>query len=121
MTSTPRLAQLALAPMAVLALLALAGVQPARAQAAPPAPAAAAKAASAAAAPAPGARDEVVVIEDDGVRIEETRVGGTVKRVTVQSKVGNVRAYEIQVAPAGRDPSQERGNAGRRAWSLFSF
>ena len=65
--------------------------------------------------------DEVVVIEDDGVRIEETRVGGAVRRVTVQSKVGNVRAYEIQVAPAGRDPSQERGNAGRRAWSLFSF
>jgi len=61
------------------------------------------------------------VIEDDGVRIEETRVGGAVRRVTVQSKVGNVRAYEIQVAPAGRDPSQERGNAGRRAWSLFSF
>ena len=109
MTSTPRLAQLALA---------LAGAQPAWAQAVPPAPAAAA---SAAAAPAPRARDEVVVIEDDGVRIEETRVGGAVRRVTVQSKVGNVRAYEIQVAPAGRDPSQERGNAGRRAWSLFSF
>lgn len=109
MTSTPSFALLALA---------LAGAQPVWAQAQPPAPAAAA---SAAAAAAPRARDEVVVIEDDGVRIEETRVGGAVRRVTVQSKVGNVRAYEIQVAPAGRDPSQERGNAGRRAWSLFSF
>ena len=107
MTSTPRLALLALA---------LAGAQPAWAQAVPPTPAAAASAAL-----APRARDEVVVIEDDGVRIEETRVGGAVRRVTVQSKVGSVRAYEIQVAPAGRDPSQERGNAGRRAWSLFSF
>jgi hypothetical protein len=103
--------------MPVLALLMAAGSPPAAAQAVPaPAPAA-----SAAPASAPRVRDEVVVIEDDGVRIEETRVGGTVRRVTVQSKVGNVRAYEIQVAPAGRDPSQERGNAGRRAWSLFSF
>jgi hypothetical protein len=39
----------------------------------------------------------------------------------VQSKVGGVREYEIQVAPAGRDPSQERGAAGKRTWSLFSF
>jgi len=117
MTSIPRLALLALAPLAAFALLALAGAQPVAAQTAPP-PAAAA---SAPTAPSPRARDEVVVIEDEGVRIEETRVGGAVRRVTVQSKVGNVRAYEIQVAPAGRDPSQERGNAGRRAWSLFSF
>lgn len=80
-----------------------------------------AAAAPAPAASAPKSRPHVVVIEDDGVRIEETRVGGAVKRVTIQSKVGNVRPYEIQIAPAGRDPSQERGNAGQRAWSLFSF
>ncbi len=66
-------------------------------------------------------RPHVAVFEDDGARIEETRVGGRVQRVTVQSKIGNVRAYEIQVAPAGRDPAQERGNAGRRAWSILSF
>ncbi len=66
-------------------------------------------------------RPHIVVFEDDGARIEEVRVGGRVQRVTVQSKVGNVRAYEIEVAPAGRDPSQERGNAGRRAWSILSF
>ena len=76
---------------------------------------------AASAASAPKARPHVVVIEDDGARIEETRVGGTVRRVTVQSKIGNVRPYEIQVAPAGRDPSQERGNAGQRTWSLFNF
>jgi hypothetical protein len=97
------------------AALALAWCSSAWAQ---PAPAAAA---SAPAAAAPKARPHLVVIEDDGVRIEETRVGGTVTRVTVQSKVGNVRPYEIQIAPAGRDPSQERGNAGQRTWSLFSF
>ena len=70
------------------------------------------------------AQPHVVVIEDDGVRIEEVRDarrGGAAQRITVQSKLGQVRAYEIMVAPAGRDPSQGRGNAGRHAWSIFSF
>ena len=98
-----------------LALWGTAWAQPAQVAAAPAAQSAAA------AASAPKARPHLVVIEDDGARIEETRVGGTVKRVVVQSKLGNVRPYEIQVAPVGRDPSQERGNAGRRSWSLFDF
>ena len=103
------------ASVLALALVGTAWAQPARVvTAATPQPAASA-------ASAPRARPHVAVFEDDGARIEETRVGGTVKRVTVQSKVGNVRPYEIQVAPAGRDPSQERGNAGQRAWSLFNF
>ena len=63
----------------------------------------------------------LTVIEDDNARIEENRVRGTVQRVTVQSKIGSVRPYQIQVAPAGRDPSQERGNAGRRSWSVLDF
>lgn len=63
----------------------------------------------------------VVVIEDDNVRIEEVRSRGRVQSIHVQSKLGNVKGYDIQVAPAGRDPSQERGNAGQRTWSLFNF
>ena len=63
----------------------------------------------------------MVVIEDDNARIEEVRNRGAVSSVTVQSKVPGARAYQIQVAPPGRDPSQERGNAGRRAWSIFDF
>ena len=82
---------------------------------------AAAPASAASGAAAAKVRPQIVVFEDDGARIEEVRVGGRVQRVTVQSKVGNVRAYEIQVAPAGRDPSQERGNAGKRTWSILSF
>ena len=61
------------------------------------------------------------VFEDDGVRIEELRVRGQLQRVIVHSKVGGARAYEIIVGPGGRDPSQERGTAGQRAWSLFDF
>ena len=80
-----------------------------------------ATAAATAASGAAHARPHIVIIEDDGARIEETHVGGRVQRITVQSKIGNVRAYEIEVAPPGRDPSQERGNAGRRAWSILNF
>ncbi len=60
-------------------------------------------------------------MEDDNVRIEEARSRGRVQSIHVQSKVSNVKGYDIQVAPAGRDPSQERGNAGQRTWSLFNF
>jgi hypothetical protein len=61
------------------------------------------------------------VIEDDGVRIEETRVRGEVRSVVVQSKVGGVRPYEILIGRRGRDPSQDASAAGQSAWSLFKF
>ena len=78
--------------------------------------------APASAAPATKAEAKVVsVVEDDNVRIEETRVRGQLQRVTVQSKIVGVRPYEIIVGPGGRDPSRDRGTAGQSAWSLFSF
>ena len=62
------------------------------------------------------------VIEDDDVRIEESRgQRGQLQRITVRSKTGGNRAYEIVVGPGGQDPSQPRGNTGQRAWSLFDF
>ena len=62
------------------------------------------------------------VIEDDDVRIEESRgQRGQLQRITVRSKTGGNRAYEIIVGPGGQDPSQPRGNTGQRAWSLFDF
>ena len=81
-------------------------------------------AASAASVPSPSkakAKAHVTVIEDDNARIEEVRSRGGVSSVTVHSKLPGARPYQIQLAPAGRDPSQERGNAGRRAWSIFDF
>jgi CCR4-NOT transcriptional regulation complex NOT5 subunit len=85
----------------------------------PVAPRAAASAASAAA-PAK-AHAHIVVVEDDNVRIEESHVRGALRSVTVQNKSSGAKAYEVQVAPPGRDPSQEKGNAGKRTWSLFDF
>ncbi len=63
----------------------------------------------------------LTVIEDDKVRIEETRLRGLPQRIVVHDKTGLARAYEIQVAPAGRDLVGERGASGQRAWSLLSF
>jgi hypothetical protein len=82
--------------------------------------------AAAASAPAPQAkpqadRPHITVIEDDGARIEEHRVRGTVTRVVVQSKVGGAPAYEIQVAPPGRESMSDRGSNGKRTWSLLRF
>lgn len=87
--------------------------------AAPAAPAAPARAASAPARPASAAN--LRVIEDDQVRIEETRdARGQLQRVTVHSKVGG-KSYEIIVPPGGKDSSQPRGTSGQAAWRLFDF
>ncbi len=61
------------------------------------------------------------VIEDEGVRIEETRLRGAATHIVVQSKFPGVKPYQIQVAPAGRDRSEPRGGTGQRAWTLFDF
>lgn len=114
MTSMPRLA----AGLLLAGSAAVAAAQPAPAQvsapAVPPAPAASAAVRDA-------LTPTLTVIEDDGVRIEETRLRGQARRISVQSKLGGARAYEILVGPPGRDPSQDRGAAGQRAWSLFDF
>lgn len=86
-----------------------------------------AQAAAAASAPAKApakARPQaahVKVIEDDNVRIEESRIRGQPRRITVHHKIGPARGYEIIVPAPGKDASQDRGAAGQRAWSLFSF
>ncbi len=94
----------------------------ARAAAAPatPPPPAVAPAASQAADAAHGAVDKRV-IEDGKVRIEEVRVRGQTQSVTVTSKLPGVKAYEVIQPPLGKDPSQDKGAAGKRTWSLFDF
>jgi len=102
--------------LGLLALATLACGGTAQAQAAKPA-AAPAAAASAARPPA-----HVKVIEDDNVRIEETQGRtGAVAKVTVRTKAPGAKDYDVQVAPAGRDPNQDKGSAGRRTWSVLSF
>lgn len=94
---------------------------PCRAQPAPPPAASAPASASAGRAGDPHA-SEKRVIEDDRVRIEETRQRGQTQRITVQNKgAGALAPYEIVPAPPGQDPSQERGAAGKRTWSVLDF
>jgi len=62
-----------------------------------------------------------IVSEDESVRIEELRVRGITRRVTVQSKLPGVPAYEIGSSSDGRDLSQDRRSEGRSLWQLFAF
>lgn len=61
------------------------------------------------------------VDEDEAVRVEELRVRGITRRVTVQPKLAGAPAYEIRSSSDGRDPSQDRRSEGRSHWQLFAF
>jgi len=57
-----------------------------------------------------GRRVERIVVEDAGSRVDELRVGGETKSITVQPKVGgDVPAYQV------------RPNDGARVWNLGHF
>ncbi len=102
-----------------MGLMALAFCGAALAQVAKPvtAPAKPASAASAA-----RASSNVTVLEDDNVRIEETHGRtGAISKVTVRTKLPGAKDYDVQVAPAGRDPNQDKGSAGKRTWSVLNF
>ncbi len=67
-------------------------------------------------------RVEHIQVEDAGSRVNELRVGGETKRITVQPKVG-LPAYEVQPTdPSGAGPREAGpGSAGRRVWKLHQF
>lgn len=57
-----------------------------------------------------GQRIERIVVEDAGSRVDELRVGGETKSITVQPKVGgDVPSYQV------------RPNDGARVWNLGHF
>ena len=62
-------------------------------------------------------RIERIQHEDGGSRVDELRVGGETKNITVQPKVGNVPAYEVQ--PENREGAD--GTNGRRVWRAIQF
>ncbi len=65
------------------------------------------------------------VIEDEGSRISELRVRGQTQRITVQPKVGGLRAYEIVTHDGSRGVSDNQGSAsgaiGQRVWRVLTF
>jgi hypothetical protein len=75
--------------------------------------------------PAAAAEPKVqrIVVQDDQVRIEEERVRGVTRKVTVKPK--DAAAYEVLPTSAARDPSQahrgSEGAAGKRVWNVLNF
>ena len=70
-------------------------------------------------------RIEHIKVEDEGSRIEELRVGGQTKRITVQPKAGNAPEYEVKPsdvtrgqAGTGHDP---QGNTAPPVWNIKKF
>ena len=67
-----------------------------------------------------------MVVEDDGARIDELRVRGVTKRITVTPKTGTKAAYEIIPADPSRDEpfsarSGSGGATGQRVWNVLNF
>jgi len=59
--------------------------------------------------------------EDAGSRIDELRVGGETKNITVQPK-GNAPAYEVAPEGNNRNPAAtDSERSGPGGWNLFKF
>lgn len=60
--------------------------------------------------------------EDDHVRVEELRVRGESRQITVQPKMPGARPYEIVPPSGAHDPSQRGRQApGASQWRVLSF
>ena len=104
----------------VLLSIGLAAILPAAAQTPPPA-----TGAVAAPNPATEKRVERIHFEDGGSRIDELRVGGETRTITVAPK-GGMPAYDVAPATANRGPgTTERSGAGAsggtRTWKILGF
>ena len=82
---------------------------------------------SALADPPPEPKVETTVAEDDQVRIEELKVRGEAKKVTVKNKKTRAPDYEIIVNDAGRESAGGTGTglpksgSGTRVWRVLNF
>jgi hypothetical protein len=65
------------------------------------------------------------VIEDDNARVDELRVRGAVRSITVTPKGPIKTPYEVLPTDASRDPSDgpgtTKGAQGRRVWRVLTF
>jgi hypothetical protein len=77
--------------------------------------------------PPPEPKVERTVSEDDQVRIEELKVRGETKQVTVKNKLTRAPDYEIVVNDAGRESAGGTGTglsksgSGARVWRVLKF
>jgi hypothetical protein len=109
----------AAAPLLPRLLLTLCGLAAATALAQPPAP----QPRGGASAPKGGPEQKIERIrhEDAGSRIDELRVGGETKNITVQPK-GDAPAYEVAPQSNDRNPAAtDRERSGQGGWKIFGF
>lgn len=62
--------------------------------------------------------------EDQGARIDELRVGGETRSITVNPKIGKgtAPAYEVTPESNNRNPATSDGKGeGRARWTIFSY
>jgi hypothetical protein len=75
-------------------------------------------------APPPGGTEqkiERIRHEDAGSRIDELRVGGETKAITVQPK-GDAPAYQVPPESNNRNPaSTDRERSGSGGWNIFKY
>jgi hypothetical protein len=64
----------------------------------------------------PDSKIENISHEDKGSRIDELRVGGVTKSITVQPKGGNMPAYDLSP-----EQSRQGGQSGKRGWTVLGF
>lgn len=73
----------------------------------------------------PEPRVQRIVIEDDNARIDELRVRGATRDITVSSKLTPGVTYQVVPVDASRDqnagPSSARGSSGRSQFRVLSF
>ncbi|EGI75508.1 hypothetical protein [Hylemonella gracilis] len=69
-------------------------------------------------------RVEQIQHEDQGSRIDELRVGGETRSITVNPKIGKgtAPAYEVTPESNNRNPATSDGSGeGRARWTIFSY
>ena len=108
--------------LALVAVVLPVGAQPAPAASAPVVPVAQ-ESADAPLGGEPNVRH--TVIEDDGSKIDELKVRGQTRRITVTPKVGPKKSYEIITGDASQDISPgslgPKSAIGKRVWNVLAF
>jgi len=66
-------------------------------------------------------RSERIRIEDGGSRVDELRIGGQTRSITVQPKIGDMPAYQIQNHDGARAARQREDRGGTRLWTIGNF
>jgi hypothetical protein len=64
----------------------------------------------------PDSKIENISHEDKGSRIDELRVGGVTKSITVQPKGGNMPPYDLSP-----EHSRQGSSTGKRGWTVLGF